>query len=276
MLKKISLLLLTAVLLAACNKPASKGKATPTPDNRRQLINALEYNKRPFMVVFPHSTNKLLTLLIDNVQPEFTTSTIDLEYLSGNALKGGRTSFNLPATLPHTQAFLLGSCSSGGKCSFDTNLISGDIKNRLDSGDSGAINILKSEFLFVTKGVVNTSDTRVTYTPKDKLVSQILQDTQGLPKSITGDLAYSPIAISSTVSKKVTGIINFNVSGVKSTMIYDGNNWQPLKSEITADAVNIALDQTPWSKTVDIIRDDLKGSSETVTLYLVGPILLQK
>lgn len=277
MTKKIALILVSAFLLAACNQSPLGGKATPTPDNRRQLINVLEMGKRPFVAVFPHPTNKLLTLYIDRVQTEFKMATFDLEYLSGNALKGGRTSLSFPVPLPHAQAFLLGSCSSGGKCSFDTDLISGNLKNRLETGEiGGAINILKSEFFFVAKTPISTSDSRVTYTSKDKLVNQIFQDTQGLPQAVEGELAYTPLAIAATSNKKISGLVNYAVKDVKSVKIFDGDNWQPLKADITPEAVNITLNQTPWSRTVQIVRDDLKGAGETQTLYLVGPILLLK
>lgn len=275
MLKKLGLVVFLAFLLTGC-KPGTKGKATPTPETRRQLINEMEYAKRPFVVVFPHATNKLLTLYIDNVQPEFKSATMDLEYLSGNALKGGRTSLNFPVNLPYAQAFLLGSCSSGGKCSFDTNLISGTIKNRLETGDRGAINILKSDYVFVSKGSVISPDGRVNYTPKDKLVNQILLDTQGLPKALGGQPAYSPIAISSISEKNIAGELSFKVKDVKSVMIYNGESYAPLKATISADEVVISFNQKPWSKTVQIVRDDLKGASETQNIYMLGPIILLK
>src|SRR5687767_8553217 len=57
--------------------------------NKRQLINALPISERPFVAIFPHPTNKLITLMVDK-KPD-SDLTIDIEYLSGNALKGGRT-----------------------------------------------------------------------------------------------------------------------------------------------------------------------------------------
>lgn len=272
MLKKISLLLVTGLLLAACN-----AKKTNTPTRQvRQLINALEVAKRPFLAVFPHPTGKLLTLYLDRVDNAYKQSTIDLEYLSGNSLKGGRTTVDLPKPMPHTQAFLLGSCSSGGKCSFDTDLISGNIKNKLDDG-SETVNVLKSDFVFINKGAVTSTDGRVTYTPASaKQKDQIMMDTQGLPKDIDGQLAYSPIAISAANAGKISGTIAFKVTGVTKAVIYDGGNYQPIKIRTVDDAVTIDLNQAPWNKGVTIIRDDLKGATETAQLYLLGPIILLK
>lgn len=273
MFKRLTLLFAAALLLSAC---APKKSATPTTRQVHQLINALEVGKRPFMAIFPHSTGKLLTIYIDRVGESYKQSAIDVEYLSGNSLKGGRVTIDLPKPMPYIQAFLLGSCSSGGKCSFDTDLISGDIKNKLDDG-SQTINVLKSDFVFVNKGAVTSPDGRVTYTPKSpKQKDQILLDTQGLPKALDGQLAYAPIAISATGPAKIIGTLDFKVGGVTKAFIYDGANYQPLNFESPNEDTKITLDNIPWNKGVQIIRDDLKGATETQQLYLLGPIVLLK
>ena len=273
MFKKLGLIIGAALLLSACG---AKKPASQTTKQTRQLINALPVSARPFLVVFPHSTSKLLTIYLDRVAGNIKQSSIDLEYLSGNALKGGRTTIDFPKTTPYAQAFLLGSCSSGGKCSFDTDLISGNIKNKLDDG-TDVINVLRSDFAFVTKGEVTSTDGRVTYAPNNaKQKDQILLDTQGLPQAVAGELAYAPIAISAVSNAKIAGKLTFRVSGVKTAMIYDGSNFQPLKATITPDSVEITLNQSPWNKAANIIRDDLKGEAETAQLYLLGPIVLIK
>ena len=274
MIRKLSLIIGAALLLSACG---AKKPASQTTKQTRQLINALPVSARPFLVVFPHSTSKLLTIYLDRVAGNIKQSSIDLEYLSGNALKGGRTTIDFPKALPYAQAFLLGSCSSGGKCSFDTDLISGNIKNKLDDG-TDVINVLRSDFAFVTRGEVTTTDGRVTYTPSSaKQKDQILLDTQGLPQAIEGELAYAPIAISAVGNAKIVGKLTFRVSGVKTAMIYDGSNFQPLKAVIAPDSVEITINQSPpWNKAADIVRDDLKGEAEMAQLYLLGPIVLIK
>lgn len=274
MLKKICLLIVTGLLFSACS---AKTKVKTPPERQvRQLINALPVAKRPFLVVFPHSTGKLLTFYLDRVGDSYKQSTIDLEYLSGNSLKGGRTTIDFPKPMPHSQAFLLGSCSSGGKCSFDTDLISGNIKNKLDDG-SETLNVLKSDFVFVNKGEVTSTDGRVNYIPTSaKQKNQIIMDTQGLPKDIEGELAYGPVAISAINSTKIAGKIKFKIGAVTKVMIYDGDNFQPLKAVISEDSVTVDLNHNPWNKAVTIIRDDLKGETETAQLYLLGPIILLK
>lgn len=273
MLKKIALAIFLSLSLSGCLPK----KTTPPPTRQtRQLINALAVEKRPFLVVFPHSSNRLLTIYLDHIDTSLKQAALDLEYLSGNSLKGGRTTVDFPQALPFAQAFLLGSCSSGGKCSFDTDLVSGTIKNRLDDGGD-VINVLKSDFVFINAGEVTTSDGRVTYTPTSKKQKdQILLDTQGLPSVLASQLAYAPIAISAVSDTKISGKLTFRVPSVASVMIYDGANFQPLKADIAADQVTVNLNQAPWNKTTEIIRDDLRGAKETHQLHLLGPIVLLK
>lgn len=72
---------------------SSSTEEVPPPPAKRQIINALPIPDRPFITLFPHQTNKLITLYMDKPgnTPELT---VDIEYLSGNSLKGGRTSIS--------------------------------------------------------------------------------------------------------------------------------------------------------------------------------------
>lgn len=83
MYKKIFAVLLSAIILSGCTS-----KVAPAP-KVRQLINELPMSQRPFVGIFPHASNKLLTLFIDRLEKDFKSVNIDLEYLSGNSLKGG-------------------------------------------------------------------------------------------------------------------------------------------------------------------------------------------
>src|SRR3989344_5579488 len=143
MFKKLGLIIGAALLLSACG---AKKPASQTSKQTRQLINALPVSARPLLVVFPHSTSKLLTIYLDRV--------------------------------------------------------AGNIKHKLDDG-TDVINVLRSDFTFITRGEVTTTDGRVTYAPNNaKQKDQILLDTQGLPQAVACELAYAPIAISAVSNAK--------------------------------------------------------------------------
>lgn len=271
MYKRLALLFLFVVFLGGCtSKTSSKSTQPPV----RQLVNELAMDKRPFVGIFPHSSGKLLTLLIDRIGSDFKSATIDMEYLSGNSLKGGRIGINLPVSLPYAQGFLLGSCSTGGKCSFDTNLINGTIKTKLGI-DLSTIHVLKSDYLFVN-GLVNSTDGKLIWKPtKLKQTNQIVSDSQGLPKAFDQELSYAPIMITSTSPEKISGELTIKATASK-VKVYDGTSYQDQKANLTDGITVIKLDTLPWSKSVQITRDDQKGASESVTIYAVGPFLLLK
>src|SRR3989338_7091115 len=182
-MRKVNIVLtFLALFLSACSLKKTPGAnlTTPQGDTANLLMNVLEYSKRPFVLLAPHTSGKLLTLYLDRVNQDVKSATFDIEYLAGNSLKGGKVSPAFPISLPHTQAFLLGSCSTGGKCSFDTNLISGTIKSRLDRSEERS-HLLKSSYVFVS-GPVTSPNGRASFDPKNpKQTKQILIDTQRTP-----------------------------------------------------------------------------------------------
>lgn len=269
MYKKIFAVLLSAIILSGC----TTNKVAPAP-KVRQLINELPMSQRPFIGIFPHASNKLLTLYLDRLEKDFKSVNIDLEYLSGNSLKGGRTAVNLPVSLPYAQGFLLGSCSTGGKCSFDTDLINGTLKTKLGLTET-TMHVLKSDFIFVNKEVVS-ADGKISWKPaKAKLTNQIVTDTQGLPKAFAGDLAFNPIMISTVNSDKVIGTLSLKATAT-SAKIYDGSDYKDIAFKKVGESLVFDLNQTPWSKSVKIVRDDQKGAEESLSIFALGPILLVK
>ena len=265
-----ALLILSLVGFVAYRLLASSStqEITPPPA-KRQIINAIPIPDRPFITLFPHQTNKLITLYMDKPgnTPELT---VDIEYLSGNSLKGGRTTISLPTQLPFTQAFLLGSCSSGGKCSFDQDITTGTIKTKLENDTE--INILKSNYVFID-GPSATTDQKLKFTPIKYTDTAILSYTHGYIGTYSDEVISEPFVITSATSKDITGTLTL-ISDATGLAYYDGQDYQVLE-EVEADngQLTVNLDLKPWSKEVTIIRDDLKGESQDVTLYLVGPFL---
>lgn len=248
--------------------PPEEPKPAPTA-SKRQIINALPIPQRPFVALFPHETNKLITLFLDKPgdTPELT---IDIEYLSGNALKGGRTTVSFPNTLPFTQAFLLGSCSAGGKCSFDRDITTGTIRTKLENDTE--IHVLKSNYVFIN-GPSATTDQKLKFTPQNYSVNAILGYTHGFLGEFSGELASEPFAITSSSSRTITGTLTLSATDATALLYYDGQKYQPLETTIASRQLSATLNLKPWSKKVTIIRDDLRGESQDVTLYLIGPFL---
>lgn len=275
-IKNLIPVFLFALLLSACGAK-NTGTTTDTESaGTKLLVNELAFAERPFTVLVPHSTNRVFTFVSIGADKAKTAS-LDLEYQSGDLLKGAKSTLETPIKNPYVKAIILGSCSTGGKCSFDKDLKSGTMKLKLNFGDAKVSHVLKGDFTFVT-GQNNLPDGRVTFTPskataKDNL---ILLNSFGLPKATDKEVVLYPIVISSTSNKNIVGTLTINQSGVSSAAIYDGQTYQPLKFSEKDGSLTITLNNAPWSMDANIIRDDEKGSTESLKLYLLGPIVLYK
>lgn len=271
-------LLVLAVLLSGCGKKTTSD-STKKPTNSaatKLLINELPLNERPFTVLVPHSSGKIFSLYTQNAD-KASAASVDLEYQSGDLLKGARATLNTPIANPYVKAVVLGSCSTGGKCTFDTDLKSGTMKFKLNFPGVDATHVLKGDFTFVN-GQNNLPDGKFKFElAKTKTTdSYILMNTFGLPTIFDKEIILYPVVISSTSDKNIAGILTVNQAEVGSVSIYDGTGYQPLKFTTKDGTTIIKLDEKPWSKEATITRDDIKGTQETTTLYLVGPIVITK
>lgn len=266
-----------ALLLGGCgNKTATTTTPKTNVTATKLLVNALALKDRPFSVLVPHSSGKIFTFFVQNAN-KASSASIDLEYQSGDLLKGARASLQTPIANPYTKAVVLGSCSTGGKCTFDTELKSGTMKFKLNFPGDDATNILKGDFTFIS-GQKNLPDGKfVLDVTKTKTTPEyIMSNSFGLPKDFGKDIILYPVVIASTSDKNLVGTLTINQSDIASVSVYDGSTYQPLKFTSKDGSVMVKLDQKPWSVPATIIRDDLKSSQESTNLYIIGPIILSK
>lgn len=276
-LKKLLPILFCSFLLAGCGtkKTTNNTDSKPKSLTTKLLINELPLKDRPFITLVPHVTNRLFTFVGMNIN-KATQSSVDIEYQSGDLLKGVKANIDSPIPNPFVKAIILGSCSTGGKCSFDKDLKSGTTKLKLNYSGLDATHLLKGDFTFIV-GQKNLPDGKVAFEPSKLSAKEnlILMNSFGLPKEINQETALYPIIISSVNDKNISGTLTLSATAT-SALIYDGSTYQPLKITTKDGQIIIALNQKPWSLTAEITRDDEKGSKESLNLYLLGPIVLIK
>lgn len=276
-LKPILVVLLLSLLLAGCGTK----KVTSTTDSKpkslitKLLINELPLKDRPFITLVPHTTNRLFTFVGMNIN-KAAQSSVDLEYQSGDLLKGVKANIDSPIPNPFIKAIILGSCSTGGKCSFDKDLKSGTTKLKLNYAGQEATHLLKGDFTFIM-GQKNLPDGKVAFEPSILSAKEnlILMNSFGLPKEIDKETVLYPIIISSANDKNISGVLTLSAVAT-SALIYDGTAYQSLKTITKDGQIIVNLNQKPWSVSAEITRDDEKGSKESLNLYLLGPIILIK
>lgn len=272
----LAVLLVVGVIVGLATK---KNKTTDTPKSNpsgsKILINELPLSERPFITLVPHATNRLFTFVGVNIN-KAVESTIDLEYQSGDLLKGVKANIDAPIPETFVKAIILGSCSTGGKCSFDKDLKTGTTKLRLKFAGQNVIHLLKGDFTFVT-GQPSLPDGKVVFEPSKATAKEnlIMMNSFGLPKKFDQEISLYPVVFSSTNDKLVSGQLTLTASAT-SALIYDGTDYQPLKTSTKDGKIIISLSQKPWLMSSEITRDDEKGSKESLNLYFVGPIILIK
>ncbi|KKT49513.1 MAG: hypothetical protein UW41_C0005G0016 [Candidatus Collierbacteria bacterium GW2011_GWC2_44_18] len=222
-----------ALLLAGCG--AKKNSTTPATDKNQPLItkllvNELALSERPFTVLVPHATNRLFTFVTIGADKAQSAS-IDVEYQSGDLLKGARASIDSPIASTFIKAIILGSCSTGGKCTFDKDLKSGTEKLKLTFPGQDVTHILKGDFVFLT-GQKNMPDGKVIFEPSKLTAKEnlIMLNSFGLPKPSEKEILLYPVVFSSTNDKVISGTLTFNQAGVVSAAIYDGQSYLSIKN----------------------------------------------
>lgn len=227
-IKYILPLLILAILLGGCGKKTNSTTGTKTnPSAIKLLVNELPIAERPFTVLVPHTSGKIFSFYTQNAN-KATAGALDLEYQSGDLLKGATTRLEAPIANPYTKAVVLGSCSTGGKCTFDSDLKAGTMKFKLNFAGVDATHVLKGDFTFIS-GQKNLPDGKVIFEPT-KLKGNpeyILSNSFGLPKPADKEIVLYPIVLSSTTENNITGTLTINQSGVTSVSVYDGSTYQP-------------------------------------------------
>jgi len=270
-------LLLFAIVLSGCNKKTDTAAGTTKTGNSvKVLVNELPFVDRPFSVLVPHSTNRLFTFVSIGAN-KAKEATVDLEYQSGDLLKGAKASLGSPISNPFVKAIILGSCSTGGKCTFDKDLKAGTLKFKLAFDGQNVAHLLKGDFTFVL-GQKNLPDGKVSFEPAKSSLKEnlILMNSFGLPKALGKDIVLYPVVMSAVNDKQVSGVLTLSNSGGSSAMIYNGTDYQEIKSTVKDGVMKIDINLKPWSMTSEIVRDDEKGSKENINLYLIGPIVVLK
>lgn len=240
----IGSVLVGSLLFAGCGKSAQKGTPAPTPRVRKVDVNVNQepIANRPFVQLVPRSDGHAVILNLIAIKKVSSNLEYEIEYNSGSLVQGafGEVAIDV-SKLPLSREILLGSCSTGGKCTYNPDITGGTLTLRFLSPDY----TLKNEWSFAESAKAGNSftsrDAKFTLdTAKAKLKTGnvIVFQSPGYPQGLTGEIVAGPytVGLNTTVTASVTISVRV-ASDVKAAKLmgWDGKAWKELSSKIASN-----------------------------------------
>lgn len=234
-LKIVAVLLCTGLIFAGCTKTASPSQSpTPTQKPRKTDVNLNKepVENRPFVRLEPRDDGKAVEMTLVEVKKKAADVEYEVEYSSGSLLQGAFGTIDSLTSLPVKKEILLGSCSTGGKCTYNTNVTGGDLSLRFGNPDYS----LKSEWSF-SEGALKLK----TFTSRDAKftldVSKaknssnyvIVHLAPGYPGTLSKTLVAGPYIVAP--ADKMTGTVSVSIrlpldATDGTIMAWDGTAWK--------------------------------------------------
>lgn len=244
--KKILLVgafMIGSLLLAGCKKGNQSGSAGPTPRARKVDVNVnMEpIANRPFVHLSPRADGHAVVLNLVEVKKKSQELEYEIEYSSGSLVQGAFGTLDNLSKLPVSKEILLGSCSTGGKCTYNPDVTGGTMTLRFGNPDY----TLKNEWSFIeiakSGGIFTSRDAKFTLDvtkAKLKTGNAIVFHSPGYPGELTGEVIGGPYTVGLNVPLTANVTVSVRVaSDVLSAnlMGWDGKAWVALSTKITAD-----------------------------------------
>lgn len=227
-----------SIVFTACSKPATQTSALPTPRARRAdvNVNTEPLENRPFVTLSPRNDGHAVELTLLEIKKKATDVEYDIEYNSGSLLQGAFGDVDLSqGSVPYAREILLGSCSTGGKCTYNTNVTGGTVTLRFGNPDFTFKNewsfadVNKTDKVYTSRDGKFTLDTTGAKTSATQVV--VYQDP-GYPGSAPGTIVAGPYTVGvngAGISGKVMVSMRLpSNEGKYSIEAYDGKKWSEL------------------------------------------------
>lgn len=130
----------------ALSRSGNKGtQPTPAAMLPPEKVNTIPVEERPYAHITPSANGRNITLAVGAIKKAAAKGEYEIEYTYKNGIQGAFGKLDV-AKLPAEYDVLLGSCSAGGKCSYDEEVTTGSIKLRFDTPEKY---VLKNDWLYI-------------------------------------------------------------------------------------------------------------------------------
>lgn len=232
---------LTITLALAGCSPKPVAQTSPTPRARKvdTHVNEEPVANRPYVILTPRGDGHAVILAIQDNKKKSTNVEYEIEYNAGSLVQGAFGTVDLTkTTLPTNKEVLLGSCSTGGKCTYNSDVTGGSMILRFGSPDF----TLKQEWSFteVKKGVNSfpSRDAKFVIDASKATVKAshvIVYQTPGYMGKLPSDPAIGPYTIGTNGAISGTVTVTFRLGNeitAATLMGYDGKAWKEIPSKL--------------------------------------------
>lgn len=244
-MKKIilaSLFAFSIIVLSGCTQKPAVPTASTAPTARPRKadvnVNTEPVAQRPYVRLTPINDGKAIELSIIELKKTAKDLEYEIEYSAGALLQGAFGSIDALSTLPVRKEILLGSCSSGGKCTYNKDVTGGNLTLRFGNPDltfksewSYTENALKGKTFSSRDGKFSLDVSKAKNTANFVLIHQ----APGYPGSIDGTVVAGPYVVAP--ADKITGTVSVSIRlplEVETGTLYawDGKAWKEWKGKL--------------------------------------------
>lgn len=233
---------MSTVVFAGCRRKQQEAQAPqPTQKARREdrNVNQEPVDSRPYVQLLPQADGRALTLSIIEMKKQAEDVEYEIEYSSGSLLQGAFGSIDDLTKFPAQKEVLLGSCSSGGKCTYNKDVTGGTLILRFGNPDF----TLKQEWSYNEKArnetVFSSRDGKFTLDTsggKHTANTLVIYNSPGYPGTVEGTVIAGPytVAASGSITGTVSVSIRLPLEETTGTILsYDGKAWKEMSTTVT-------------------------------------------
>lgn len=237
-------LILGTLLFAGCGKTGQTTPPGPTPRVRKPDVNLNQepLANRPFVTLTPRLDGHAITMKLLTLKKASTDLEYEIEYNSGALLQGAFGEVALdPTKLPIIKEILLGSCSSGGKCTYNEDVSGGTLTLRFGNPDFSLKNEWSLASVAKSNQVFTSRDGRFTFeTSSSPLKSGdvLIFQSPGYPGNLDSPPLVGPysVGLNSTYAGQPQVSVRVASDVTSATLMgYDGQKWKELSSKLTSE-----------------------------------------
>lgn len=226
-------------------KPAAP--AATQPEKKKKVtapINAIPGTDRPVVMIQPTADGHNIVIKVQEVKKSATDLDFEVEYQAGSLLQGAVGALKL-ASLPAEYKILLGSCSAGGACTYNTDVQGGTLTMNFSGGETYA---LKNEWKYIenkTKGTAFSSkDAKFQITSADlaKQRTLIIFNSPGYPGTPQGEVVSEHYALAAVDQLKGKAKVSLRAQSEGTLKIqgWNGSSWVSFPTTVAKDDAKLA------------------------------------